>query len=158
MPFLPLPAPDLGSVKAVRKGETEGALGVSGDGMIKPRPSLTCVKRSDQGLIAQSIDCVPIDFREGSWLRRYRSRPQPQKLQRGVMVVDSETLGLAPPLGHEALGGHSRLGSKDWDTGFPSTDKPSLYFCLFFFLHQVRKRQQRCLTARPLFAPSARSC
>lgn len=44
MSFLPLPAPDLGSVKAVRKGETEGALGISGDGMIKPRPSLTCVK------------------------------------------------------------------------------------------------------------------
>lgn len=39
-----LPSPDLRSVKVVRKRETEWALDISGDVMIKPRPSLTCVK------------------------------------------------------------------------------------------------------------------
>lgn len=57
-----LPSPDLGNMKAERKGETEGALDILGDG---PRPSLTCMKRSDPALIAQSIDCVPTDFPEG---------------------------------------------------------------------------------------------
>lgn len=39
-----LPSPDLENMKAMRKGETEGALNILGDGMIKPRPSLTCMK------------------------------------------------------------------------------------------------------------------
>lgn len=39
-----LPSPDLENIKTVRKGETEGSLDILSDGMIKPRPSLTCMK------------------------------------------------------------------------------------------------------------------
>lgn len=65
-----LPSPDLETMKAVRKGETEGALDILGDGTITPRPSLTCMKWSDPALIAQNIDCVLIDFPEGQPVKK----------------------------------------------------------------------------------------
>lgn len=44
--------------------------------------------------------------------------------------MGSETLGLNPSLGQEALGGSRTLGLEDWDTGFPSIHRLTQLICL----------------------------
>lgn len=107
-PFLLLLSPNLETMKATRKRERQGPLSILGDGMIKHD-----VRWDDQGLIAQSIDCVPVDFLEG----------QPAE-KMSFMAVASAAANESPTPhpGPESLEGSSGLGLKAWDTDLLSTD------------------------------------
>lgn len=89
------------------------------------------VKWSDQGLFAQSMDCVPSDSQEGQLV---------EKTSIMAMASEAPNIHLTPLLGPESLEGNSRHGLKARDSGFPSRDYLCAK-CLFSFPGQVRRKQ-----------------